>query len=101
MEVTDCRLQVTHLNRDDAAWFVVVRLARVVPVQLVELWVEFIAKGFLSHRAEVKMETVQQEVDFHPGPSGLWPHSRGRTQHERGAVDCAARFELTERTGTV
>lgn len=78
----------------------VVWFAGVVLVQWVKLWVGLIAESFIPHSAEVKMEAVQQEVNFDPRPPGLWTHSRGRTQDERGAVHCAARLVLEESTET-
>lgn len=48
----------THLDRDDAARFVVVWFAGVILVQWVELRVGLIAEGFIPHSAEVKMEAV-------------------------------------------
>lgn len=80
----------SHLNRDDAARFMVVRLAQVVLVQLVELWVGLVAERFVTHGAEVEVEAVQQEVNFNSCSSGLWAHSRSRTQDEEGAVHRAA-----------
>lgn len=71
-----------------------VRFAGVVLVQRVELWVLLIAEGFIPHGAEVKMEAVQQEMNFNPSPPGLWTHRRSRTQDEGGAVHCAARLVL-------
>lgn len=75
----------------------VVRRAGVVLVQQVELRVGLVAEGFAPHGAEVKMEAVQQEVDFDPGPPGLWTHGRSGTQDEGGAVDCAAGLVLEQR----
>lgn len=60
-----------HLDGDNAARFVVVWFAGVVPVQWVELRVGLITEGFTPHSAEVKMEAVHQEVNFDPGPPGL------------------------------
>lgn len=80
----------SHLNRDDVARFVVVRFARVVLVQLVELGVGLVAESFVTHGAKVEMEAVQQEVNFNSGTSGLWTHSGSRTQDEEGAVHRAA-----------
>lgn len=87
----------TNLDRDDAAGLVVVRLARVVPVQRVEPRVGLIAEGFAPHRAEVKVEAVHQEVNFDPGPPGLWTHRRGGARDEGGTVDHAARLILGRR----
>lgn len=78
------------LHRDDAARFVVVRFAGVILVQWVELRVGLVAEGFIPHCTEVKMEAVQQELNFDPGPPGLWTHRRSRTQDEGGTVHCAA-----------
>lgn len=91
----------THLDGDDAARFVVVRFAGVVPVQRVELRVGLIAEGFTPHRAEVEMEAVHQEVNFDPGPPGLWTHRRSGTWDEGGAVHYAARLVLEEWTETM
>lgn len=91
----------THLNRDDAARFMVVRFAGVILVQRVELWVRLIAEGFIPHGAEVKMEAVQQEINFDPGPPRLWTHRRSQTQNEGRAVHCAVRLVLEESTGTM
>lgn len=74
MEWLSSEVTGAHLNRDDAARLVVVRLAGVVLVQRVELRVGLIAEGFAPHSAEVKMEAVQQEMNFDPGPPGLWTH---------------------------
>lgn len=63
-----------------------VRFAGLVLVQRVQLWVGLIAKGLTGHGGEVKMEAVQQEVDFDPGPPGLWTHGRRGTGEQRGAV---------------
>lgn len=87
----------THLHRDDAARFVVVRFAGVVPVQRVELRVGLIAEGFTPHCAEVKMEAVHQEVNFDPCSPGLWTHRWSGTYDEGGAVDCTARLILEGR----
>lgn len=89
-------IQCTHLDRDNAARFVVVRFAGVVPVQWVELRVGLITEGFTPHSAEVKMEAVHQEVNFDPGPPGLWTHCRSGTWDEGGAVHCAPRLILDE-----
>lgn len=97
----ELEVSVTHLNRDDAAGFVMVRLAGIIPVQLVERGVELIPKGFLTHGVEVKMKAVQQEVNFDPCINGLWAHGRGRAQDEGGAVHRAARLVLEESTGEV
>lgn len=72
----------------------VVRLARVVPVQRVEPRVGLIAEGFVPHRTEVKVEAVHQKVNFDPGPPGLWTHRRGGARDEGGVVDHAARLVL-------
>lgn len=74
----------------------VIRFAWIVLVQQVQLWVGLIAEVLAPHAAEVKMEAVQQEVNFDPGPPGLWTHSRSGTQDEGGAIDCTARLELEE-----
>ena len=84
----------THLHRDDAAGFVVVRLAGLVLVQRVEHRVGLVAEGFSGHGTEVKLEAVQQEVNFDPGPRGLWTHRRGRAQDQGGAAHRAARLVL-------
>lgn len=91
----------SDLDRDDAAGFVVVRFAGVVLVQRVELRVGLVAEGFVPHGAKVKVEAVQQEVNFDPGPPGLWTHRRSRTRDEGGAVHRAARLVLEESTGTM
>lgn len=87
----------THLHGDDAARFVVVRFAGVVPVQRVELRVGLIAEGFAPHCAEVKMEAVHQEVNFDPCSPGLWTHRWSGTYDEGGAVDGTARLILEGR----
>lgn len=74
-------------------WFV-----GVILVQWVKLWVGLIAEGFIPHSGEVKMEAVQQEVNFDPRPSGLRTHRWCWAQDERGAVHFAARLVLEERT---
>lgn len=66
-----CFTKGPHLDRNDAARFVVIWLAGVVAVQQVKFRVRLIAKGFIPHCAEVKMEAVHQEVNFNPGPSGF------------------------------
>ncbi len=91
----------THLNRNDAARFVVVRFARVILVQRVEMRVGLIAEGFIPHGAKVKMEAVQQEINFYPGPPRLWTNRRSQTQNEGRAVHCATRLILEESTGTM
>lgn len=72
----------------------VVRLAGVVPVQRVEPRVSLVAEGFAPHRAKVKVEAVHQEVNFDPGPPGLWTHRWGGARDEGGAIDHAARLIL-------
>lgn len=86
-----------HLHGDDAARLVVVRLAGVVLAQQVEPRVGLVAEGLAPDGAEVKMEAVQQELDFDPGPPGLWAHGRSWTQDEGGAVHRAARLILEEK----
>lgn len=90
----------SNLYRDDAARFVVVRFVGVILVQWVELRVGLVAESFVPHRAEVKMEAVQQEVNFDPSSPGLRTDRWGRTQDEGGAVDCAARLILGVNTET-
>lgn len=97
----ELEVPITHLDRDDAAGFVMVRLAGIIPVQLVERGVELIPKGFLTHGVEVKMKAVQQEVNFDPCINGLRAHGWGRAQDEGGAVHRAARLVLEESTGEV
>lgn len=92
---------LTHLDGDDAAGFVMVGFARIIPVQLVERGVELIPEGFLTHGAEVKVKAVQQKVNFNPGINGLWTHGRGRTQDEGGAIHRAERLMLEESAGVV
>lgn len=72
----------------------VVGFAGVNLVQWVEHRVGLIAESCISHSAEVKMEAVQQELNFDSGPPGLWTHRWGRTQDQGGAVHFAARFVL-------
>lgn len=88
----------SHLHRDDAARFVVVRFVGVILVQWVELGVGLVAESFIPSRPEVETEAVQQEVDFDPGSPGLRTDRWGRTQDEGGAVDRAARLILEENT---
>lgn len=91
----------TRLDGDDAAGFVVERLAWVIPVQLEQLGVGFVAERFATHSAEVKMEAVQKEVNFDPGLCGLWTHSRSRTQDESCVVHLAVGFVLKGRKGSL
>lgn len=71
-----------------------VRFVRVIAVQHVELWVGFIAECFIAHIVEVKMKTVQQEMNFDPRSPGVRSHSRRRAQDEGGAVHCTTRLIL-------
>lgn len=72
----------------------VVRFAAVVLVQRVEPRVGLVAEGLGSHGAEVKVEAVQEEVNFDPGPPGLRAHGWSRAQDEGGAVHSAASLVL-------
>ena len=78
-----------------------VRFAGVILIQRVKLWVGLVAEGFISHSVEVKMEAVQQEMNFDPGSPGLCTHCRRWTQDEGGAVHCAARLILEESKGII